>query len=227
LFDHLTRWEKKMADVKTLNATINRIDKDVVFNKVTELSGSAMYMKDGAGKTAQNLALLELSNKEQKTLAEKFICSGTYIYDFHPSTKEIRVIEIEKPRSGAVSDDNVLSFLLGMKAEEAMRRYQLKLNRVDQYYVYIDVAPRSAADRTEFKQAQIVLVKESGLPRRFWFKHPNDNETLWDIPNIGVNMKIDRRYFDAPRPPEGWKMVQVPRPKDGSPPPRAVRGGNP
>ena len=41
-----------------------------------------------------------------------------------------------------MANDNFLSFLFGMRAAEAKRRYDLKLEREDQHYYYIMVLPR-------------------------------------------------------------------------------------
>jgi len=30
---------------------------------------------------------------------------------------------------------------------------------------------------------------------------------MWDIPNLQVGMALDRRAFDKPEPPKGWKLV--------------------
>jgi hypothetical protein len=43
---------------------------------------------------------------------------------------------------------------------------------------------------------------------------------MWDIPNLQVGMALDRRAFDAPQAPQGWKIVpgqnrsQVVRPRN-------------
>ena len=44
-------------------------------------------------------------------LAEKVVCTGTYLYSFLPAQKEIKVYDIT-PKPGQVAEDNVLSFLL-------------------------------------------------------------------------------------------------------------------
>jgi hypothetical protein len=41
------------------------------------------------------------------------------------------------------------------------------------------------------------------------FEHANGNEVTWSIPNLqtGKPAEIDRRFFDAPKAPPGWKLV--------------------
>ena len=113
----------------------------------------------------------------------------------------------------------------GMKAEEAQRRYALTLAKEDTYYVYVDITPRFAADRAEFQRARLVLNKDNYLPRQLWFEHVNGNEVTWDIPRIQANgAGIDRRTFDAPRAPAGWRLVMVPPTGPGGPAPVPPRG---
>ena len=197
-----------MKNVETLGAQLTRIDKDPTFDSVQKLTGTAYYMKAGTGPTAQNLALLELKLEGQKEPKEKFICTGTYIYQFLPDQKEIRYYELPKPKPGqVVEDNNLLSLLFGMKAEDAKRRYELKLAKEDTYYIYVDISPRSPADKADFQHARLILNKSNYLPRQLWFEHANRSEVMWDIPNLQVGMALDRRSFDAPKAPAGWKLV--------------------
>jgi TIGR03009 family protein len=210
LDQYLRSWEQKMREVQTLSAAVNRIDKDKAFQTTTKLAGFAQYMKSGSGPTAMNLALLEMRREDNKTqVAEKFICTGTYLYQFLPAQKEIRAYELPRPKAGQVADDNFLTFLFGMKAEEAKKRYNLTLAKEDKWYVYVDVVPRTATDRADFARARLVLNKDSYLPRQLWFEHPNGNEVTWDVPRLDPKAVLDRRAFDAPKAPEGWKLVPV------------------
>jgi TIGR03009 family protein len=210
LDDHLARWEAAMKKVETLGAQLTRIDKDPVYDHVQKLTGMAYYMKAGTGPTAQNLALLQMSVEGQKEPKEKYICTGAYIYQYWPDQKEIRYYKLPKPEPGqatAEEENNLLSLLFGMKAEDAKRRYELKLDKEDANYIYVYIAPRSAADKADFQRARLVLNKSNYMPRQLWFEHANRSTVLWDIPNLQVGMALDRKYFDAPQAPPGWKLV--------------------
>lgn len=221
---YLLRWEQEMQRVQTLAALLNRTEKDKTFETVNKFSGFAQYMKAGNGPTAMNLAMLEMRPEGRQEISDKFICTGTYLYHFLAAQKEVRAYELPKPKPGQVADDNFLSFLFGMKAEEAKRRYDLRLAKEDQWYVYVEILPRFPIDKADFQRARIVLNKDSFLPRQLWFEQPNGSEVTWDIPRIENGAKINRADFDSPRLPAGWKMTQVPRNTEG--PPRVIRGGN-
>ncbi|MHB1422145.1 MAG: TIGR03009 domain-containing protein [Gemmataceae bacterium] len=224
LDEHLAKWEGAMKKVETLGAQLTRIDKDPNFDDVKKLTGVAYYMRAGAGPSAQNLALLEMKLEGQKEAKEKFICTGTYIYQFLPEQKEIRYYELPKPKPGQAPEDNtLLSLLFGMKAADAKQRYELKLVKEDTYYIYVDIAPRSPTDRADFQRARMVLNKTTYLPRQLWFEHANRSTVMWDIPNLQVGVDVQRRYFDAPQAPPGWRLVagenreQVARPANPAP----------
>ena len=123
-----------------------------------------------------------------------------------PDRKEIRYYELPKPKPGQVAEDNLLSLLFGMKADEAKSRYSLKLTKEDQYYIYLDVEAKTPADKADFVRAQLVLNKDSFLPRQLWFEQPNGTSIVWSIPRIDTRAKVNATDFDAPRPPPGWKM---------------------
>lgn len=227
LDDHLAKWEAAMKKVETLGAELTRIDKNPVYDDVQKLTGVAYYLKTGSGPSAQNLALLEMRLDGRKEIKEKFICTGAYIYQFRPEQKEILYYQLPKPQPGQVSEENnLLSLLFGMKAEDAKKRYELKLDKEDANFIYVYISPRSAADKSDFEQARLVLNRSNYLPRQLWFRHGNRTEILWDIPNLKVGANVPRQWFDAPQAPPGWKLVSgenrrqpVARPAGPTPPP--------
>jgi TIGR03009 family protein len=225
LDNHLLRWEQEMQKVQTLQAQLARIDKDKTFNTATKLVGYAAYRKVGTGPSTLNLATLEMRPEGKQEVREKYVCTGTFLYQFLPEEKQIKVFELPKPKPGQVAEDNFLSFMFGMKAEEARRRYDLRLAKEDQYYIYVDILPRFPNDRADFQRARMVLNKSNFLPRQLWFEHPNGNEVVWDIPRIQSGADLDRRLFDPPQAPPGWRVVNVPRQTETQP--RVIRQGSP
>lgn len=212
----LQRWEQEMKNIQTLTAELNRTMLDKTYQGTEVYTGSAKYMKP-------NFALLEMQKKSNPQVYEKYMCSGTFLYEWVPGSKVIRAHELPPPKAGQVGDDNFLSFLFGMKAEEAKRRYDLKLVKEDEWYVYIEVLPRFPADKADFQKSRLVLNKSSFLPRQVWFEQPNGNETTWDIPKIQSGTAIKREEFAPPTPPQGWNTVRVPRAEAAQQPPRVVR----
>jgi TIGR03009 family protein len=211
----LLRWEQEMKNVETLVAQLSRVEENKTFQTVDVFVGTARYMKP-------NLASLEMQKKDKPDQFEKFVCNGQMLYQYVPAQKEIRAHQLPAPKPGQVSEDNFLSFLFGMKAEEAKRRYDIKVAKEDQWYVYLDVLPRFDADKADFQRSRLVLNKDTFMPRQLWFEQPNKDTVTWDIPKIETKVPLKREEFLVPPVPQGWNMKQVPRPID-QPPPRVVR----
>lgn len=210
LDNHLNQWELKMKSVESLVGPCARTEVDKTFQTTKVYEGTAQFLKP-------NMAILDLKNKQKPELFEKYICTGTYLYEYAPANKTIRVHELPQSKDGK-ADDNFLSFLFGMKAEDAKKRYDLKMSKEDQYYVYVDIVPKMAADKADFARAQLVLTKGTYLPRRLWFEQPNGNEVTWDLPKTEQNARVDRTQFTAPQAPPGWTLDRVPRPTEGKAP---------
>lgn len=215
----LLRWEQEMTKVQTIIAHCTRTSVDKTFGVAEVYEGTAKYMKP-------NLAMLEMQKRGKPQVFEKYICTGTYLYEYVPQDKVIRVHELPPHKPGQVADDNFLSFLFGMRAEEAKRRYELKLVKEDQWYFYIEILPRFPADKADFQKARLVLTSKTFLPRELWFEQPNGNEVKWDMPKVENGAELRRTDFTSPTTPPGWSLVRVPRTNDASKstvPPRVVR----
>jgi TIGR03009 family protein len=225
----LQRWEREMMSVQTLVAQCNRTTIDKTYGKPQTFVGTARYQRP-------NQAVLEMQklgkdNKPDPQAYEKFLCTGNMLYEYDPQNKQVRVHQLPPPRpDGMGSDDSFLSFMFGMKAEEAKRRYDMRLAKEDQHWIYIEVIPLLPADKADFQRARLVLSASTFLPRQVWFEQPTGNEVQWDIPQVQTNVQLPANLFAPPRAaPPGWNLMQMPKPDAASkttlpmPPPRIVR----
>ncbi len=201
----LHRWEKEMQSVQTLTVDMVRTTKDKVWQTDEVFAGKARYMKP-------NLAVLEMQKKDNPQVYEKFLCTGTFLYQWVPGSKIVNMFELPPPQPGQQAQNDFLSFFFGMKAEEAKQRYDLKLVKEDQWYVYIEVLPKLPADKADFAKARLVLNQNTFLPRQVWFEQTNGNEVMWDLPKAERDVQVDRNEFAPPTQlPAGWNYVKVPR----------------
>jgi TIGR03009 family protein len=208
----LAGWEKTLTSLRSLYAECERTTMDKVFQTTEVFKGSVKYLKaPGPGQGSR--ASLELYKKTAQglspTIFEKYICTGTYLYEYSPANKVIRVHDLPPPKAGQVADDNFLAFVFGMKAVEAKQRYQLTLTPSDQYYHYIIIEPRSPQDKADFTKAQLVLRRDNYLPARVWFHQPNGNQTTWSFPRIQPDVNIPAAAFEQPKLPPEWKFDRV------------------
>ena len=221
----LANWEKAMTSVQSLLAYCTRTTTDKVFQTTEVFEGTAKFLKSAqAGQSSR--ASLEMKKKGRPDIYEKFICTGTFLYEFAPQDKVIRIHELPPSKSGQMGDDNFLSFLFGMKAADAKKRYKLTYVPPppdDKWYSYVKIEPIEAADKADFSEAQLVLSNSNYLPRRLWFRQSNGNEVTWDFPKLISGADIRATEFERPAlPAADWRYVRVPR--DAGP--RVVRPNN-
>jgi TIGR03009 family protein len=221
----LVRWEQEMKSVQTLVAQCTRIETDQVNLTSEVFIGTAKFMKP-------SYALLEMHKKDKPEVFEKYLYTGTELYEYRPQIKAVRIHSLPPPNPGEMADDNFLRFVFGgLKAEEARRRYDLRLVKEDQWYVYLEVLPKLPADKVDFQKLRLVLHAKTLLPRELWLQQPNGNEVKWDIPEARAGVPLGPKDFAAPPVPPGWTVMRVPRVNAAAPanelPPRVVRPNGP
>jgi len=204
-------WEKTLTGLHSLQAECERTTVDKVFQTKEVFKGSAKYLKSpGLGQGSR--ASLELYKQTPQglstTIFEKYICTDTYLYEYAPANKVIRVHDLPKAKGGQIGDDNFLSFLFGMKAMEAKQRYQLSITPSDQYYHYVNIQPKLAPDKADFSVARLVLRRDNFLPAQVWFHQPNGNEVTWNF-QTRANVAISPTVFEQPKLPPGWQFERM------------------
>jgi TIGR03009 family protein len=199
----LAGWEKAFTKTDTLVAEVSRTETSETFQVSKVFAGTFKYRKPGG-------FILEMSQKDEPENFEKIVVSGSTLYQYVPGRKEIRQLHLPPARPGQIADDNFLSFLFGMKAEEAKRRYDLKLIKEDQYYAYVGINPRLDADKADFRTARLVLLKETLLPRQLWFEPAHGHTVTWDVLRIRRDVPLLEKEFTAPRVPPGWRLIELP-----------------
>ncbi len=214
----LGNWEQAMTKLDGFAVTCRRSTADKTFGGVEVYEGSAKYLKGGAGQTSR--ALLEMVNKKDPSKYEKFLYTGTFLYEYVPATKVLRIHEVPPPKSGQFGvEDNIVALLFGMKADDAKRRYQMTwvadTKDNNKYYHYLQILPRTPADKADFTEARLVLTSKDFLPRQVWYHQPNGNEITWDFESLKKNQEaaIPASAFAPPQQlPPGWRLDRVPPP---------------
>ena len=155
----LVQWEARMKGVQGLVAECIRTDTDPVTNTADVYQGTAKFLRP-------NRAALEMVKKSNPAVFERFICTGAYLYEYRPQAKLVRIHQLPAPAAGQQSvEDNFLTFLFGMKADEAKRRYTIELMGEDKNYYYLHIKPNYPADKADFSEARVALFNTTFLPR--------------------------------------------------------------
>lgn len=229
---HLLAWQKAMEGITNIfvTVTLKRSDPAAtgVFKSDKEYKGELLCMKP-------HFARMRLVYTGDKTGQdyEAFICTGKEIYAYSGLDKTITEWKLPDPATQphASTDNLMVDFLSGLKAEQLKKRFQITLFNEDQYYIYLDIKPLLARDKEEFKQLRLALYgPRTGslayLPAQAYIVKANDTIEQWTIANHKVNIPgIDPqkvfRYEEVP----GFTRRQAPQsPPTGRPVPPAPPG---
>ncbi len=237
LVAHLTGWEKVMQGAGNFYCkNVTNVHENRITKKTTTETGEIMCLKP-------NMARMRLEKKPapgQKADPNAYvayICTGQEVYEYDGNAK---VVTVYKLANGGVGDNLILEFMSGaLKAQDVVKRFDLKLLKQDASYVYLEIKPRLPRDQAEFETMILVLFKPNlpqapqlaYLPRTVVMRK-RDQEETWDFPQPAVGVQgITKEHFKfVPVPKElGWKTQQAQQPSAAGVPgtptgqPRVVR----
>ena len=118
--------------------------------------------------------------------------------------------------------------MTGMKAKDLKARFELKLFKEDEHYIYLDIKPVLGKDKQEFQQLRLALYgPKTGelayLPAQVYTVKPNGETEQWKLSSPETNIAgITEKVFQYENVP-GFRFQQAP--DDKAPPP--VRPGSP
>src|ERR1043165_3777255 len=116
----LRGWEKGMTDLKSFAVVIDRTALDKSLKTEDKYKGHALFVKGNVNDG--NRAVLELYKTTNQQVYEKYICTGKLLYEYAADAKEVRIHEMPQNKQGQ-QQESFLSFLFGMGAEDAKKRY--------------------------------------------------------------------------------------------------------
>src|SRR5262249_9142739 len=134
----LGNWERVMNGINSLVVQCTRTAIDKTWQRTEVFEGTAKFLKPSRSS-------LEMLNKTKPgpDNCEKSIVNANELFNYPPQSKEIRVYKLQQDtKAGPGSEDNFLTFLFGMKADDAKKRYQIKLLPQppnDKWYYYLEV----------------------------------------------------------------------------------------
>lgn len=213
----LRAWEKAMTDLKSFQVIVDRTTLDKSFKTEDKFKGYALFVKAPA-KDAGSRARIEMAKTTNPKIYEKYICTGTYLYEYSPAASVVRVHNMPRGNGTGEQQESFLSFLFGMGADQAKARYDMTYVSSDQHYHYVRILPKLAQDKGDFAEARLSLLRSNNLPAQMWYLQANKTEITWSFTEPQVNVNIDLKHFDPVVPP-GWKMerVQPPVPANVTP----------
>ena len=176
----LAAWEAKSAQDENLYAEFTREDRLVEETKPRKYKGKALLMRPNLARIETNL----LDGKSPDgTFHEGIIADGKAVYHILSPTKSVYVYKLADDQKDRLLEEGPLPFMFNMRAEEAMRRFEIYLNRemdADDKYparYYVQIRPREPIDREEFIEALVILDKTTFHPIILHLVGPNGKDT--------------------------------------------------
>lgn len=224
---HLAAWERTMSDLKNFRFELDLTRKDPVaagvFKNTKEYTGVVLCMKP-------NFARLRLDFKADPKDFEAYICNGKAVYAYSGLQKTITEHKLPDPKQSpaGATDNLILDFMTGMKAADIKKRFDIKLFKEDEYYIYLDIKPILGKDKQEFAQLRLALCgpktgEAAYMPAQVFMVKPNQESELWKLTKPQKNLPgIDAKVFQYENVP-GFRYQKAPEDRA----PAAVRPGVP
>ena len=220
LLGHLAGWEAAMKAVDKFAVKATLVRKDLITQRESKFNGDIWCMKGGFARLSISKAV---AKDERPNPADymAYICNGNMLYEYDGGAKVVTMINLG---TGGAGNNLLLDLMTGMTADAAMKRFDLKLLKTDENYVYIEAKPKSAEDKAEFETMTLVLCNaevkgRAYIPRMVILRKANGQQTeSWDFPDPKVNPAgIEKIHFEAQKPPEGWRVQKAEIPKTPAP----------
>ncbi len=209
----LQDWQTVSGRVKTLEATFTRFDYDGVFgdpNKATrEVEGRLRYAAPDKG------------HYELNDGTEKWVCTGTAIFEFRNVDKTVREHRLPPELQGQAISDGPMPFVFGVDKEKMKARYWVRIITPPgtQGEVWLEAYPRTAKDAANFRKVDVILrftVNSDGTiadlqPKALNQHLPNDKArtaylfTNMTINGAGAGLREWFNWFVRPNTPFGWQ----------------------
>jgi TIGR03009 family protein len=211
--DRILAYREQVAHkLMAFDATCRRTCKSARFVQTVTFEGTVRLLRT---ETAVTYGSLDLFRKGDPTETEKMVVNERGLWFYDPVAKAINLID---PRglSGeflkSMFDEPPLALIFGMKGADAKKRLDIQLKGEDDNYFYLEMLPRTAADKANFKVIRISLVRTTYLPAQIWWQQANDDEVQWDVTRIDpIARHLRPADFTIPEtPPAGW-VIAVPK----------------
>jgi TIGR03009 family protein len=196
--------EQRTGSIDSMQATCKRIDVHPLTRKQSVVEGEIAWRKP-------NLVRIDLCPPDEikkedkdKTHFERFIADGKFLWEYN--AKEKVIVAHEMPKDGA-TDSILLMLVRGIKSDELRKRFDVKWANDDEWFAYLRLTPKNAADRQDFSALDLAIwIKNlnpkgkpdlTSLPAQVQLFSPNGREVIYRLGVKQINGKIDDKLFKA------------------------------
>jgi TIGR03009 family protein len=183
----LKLWEERSSKIEKLQGEFYKISYNGVF--LTEKHSVGKFYYESPDKGFYNVEGKKTGLKGQEGWKaepgpdERWLCDGKIIYAIKDSDKSYEKHEIPPQQRGKNIMDGPLPFLFGMKAEEAKKRYTLRLVKQEKGTIWIEAIPRRPQDAANWKKATVIIDAKTFLPKAVRLEEPGEKAST--VHNFG------------------------------------------
>ena len=125
---------------------------------------------------------------------ERWVCTGKEVFKINDKERTYEKFQIPPEAQGQNIIDGPLPFLFGMKADQAKKRYKMKLKKKAENEIWLEVIPRRAEDAGNWQRAIVIIDAERFVPNAVKLFDPTGAETVHLFSNVEIN------------PTRGWRI---------------------
>jgi TIGR03009 family protein len=210
-------WAERSTMLKSLDVQIERVDHSAAWGD-EKYEGRAMFK-------SPNRAWLEFKKVDPATKKavphERIVCTGSEVWQYRSDAKQLFIHKLDRETQQRALQEGPLPFLFNFRAEDARKRYRMKLVSQNAQAYQVDVVPLLKIDKECFSAARIQLDAKYLLPTGIVLVDPEGkNYKYFKLHDIKPNHPVNEVNFQ-PRPVEGWKTIvneedgQAPAPRVG------------
>ena len=205
----LDGWHTAMGNAKDFACVVERETLDKALLVKDQYAGTLVVAKLGNA----TFVRYEMFRTANRQLVEKYIVSGDKVFEFVPATNVVRVHHLANIKG---NQPGILSFMSGMTAQQVLARFDMTLvvpSVPDKSYHYVRVLPKKPADKAEFREVRLSLLRTNDMIGQIWFLQPNGSEVTWNFTTWKINTSIPARVFKPDL--KGWRMEKA-QPRGGA-----------
>lgn len=241
----LAEWEDRTSKIKRMEGSFTKFSYDDVFLVEKRAVGKFCYEAPDRGAFEQEGSVPN-GVKESRKLDPKtgkpytieadqdlrWVCDGEEIMIIKETEKEYESVGIPVEQRGLNIINTPLPFVFGMKADQAIQRYEIALNANSKLpnTIWLIVKPLWHNDQMEWKQADVLLDKKTFLPQAIRLLDPAGAK-LTTYTFEAASLKVNQRSWSTwltgdPLKPNlrGYKKVIAPEGNPEAEPLQQSRG---
>ena len=190
----LITWAQKTSSIERLQGKHTRVIYDELYKVEKRSRGLFYYEAPDKGRIDVSAIKVATGTKGrpqfnvQSDLPERWICDGSKIIKIDETRRVASVLTIPPEGRGVNMMDGPLPFLFGMPADKAEKRYRFSLLKETAEEVWLAVLPRQRNDAVNWKEAKVILMKQTFLPRAVQLADPTGNRTtVYQFSEMEIN----------------------------------------